>query len=109
MGTRSPCRQERSSEEGAPGEEGFLLLEGRVEVRREGDKLADRGRGTFIGEMSLIDGEPRSATVIASEECRLLVMHRRDFMSLLDRVPGVERKLLVELARRLREADSRIV
>lgn len=100
---------ETLTEEGGSGQEAFLLLEGSVEVLRGDTKLADRGPGAFIGEMSLIDGGPRSATVLTTADCRLLVMHRRDFISLLERVPELERKLLVELARRVREADQRLV
>jgi CRP/FNR family cyclic AMP-dependent transcriptional regulator len=56
--------------------------------------------------MGLIDGRPRSATVTAEPSMTLLVIERRAFNKLLDDIPGLARKLLVELSSRLREADE---
>ncbi len=58
--------------------------------------------------MAVIDGEPRTADLIGSEDGAMLVMHRREFGGLLDAVPGLQRKLLVALSQRLRKADSRL-
>jgi CRP/FNR family transcriptional regulator/CRP/FNR family cyclic AMP-dependent transcriptional regulator len=62
--------------------------------------------GDFFGEMSLLDGEPRSATVIADEPSRLLVLSRRDFQAHLAAHPRTALRVLQELSRRLRRADA---
>ena len=56
--------------------------------------------------MSLLDGEPRSATVVADTAVRLLVIHRRDFMSLLREVPALTQQMLVTLCQRVRTAEK---
>jgi len=66
------------------------------------------GPGDFFGEMSLIDGMPRSASVIAGSPTVLLVIEARSFQHLLDTVPGLQKKLLVTLSARLRAADARL-
>ncbi len=56
--------------------------------------------------MSLIDGKPRSATVITEAPIVLLVIHTRSFGHLLDAIPGLQKKILVTLCERLRAADA---
>ena len=90
------------------GLEFLLILEGGARVERDGTVIARLGPGDFFGEMSLIDGMPRSATVIAESPTVLLVIQSRSFRSLLDTVPGLQRKLLVTLCARLRAADARL-
>jgi CRP-like cAMP-binding protein len=63
--------------------------------------------GEFFGEMSLLDGGPRSATVVADTSGRLLVISRRDFAVLLKDVPGLTETLLVTPSRRVRQAEER--
>jgi CRP/FNR family transcriptional regulator/CRP/FNR family cyclic AMP-dependent transcriptional regulator len=75
-------------------------------VESGGKAIAQLKAGDFIGELSLIDGRPRSATVIAETPMTLLVIRRRDFRSLRDSVPGLQEKLLVTLCERLRQADQ---
>jgi len=62
--------------------------------------------GEFFGEMSLLDGGPRSATVVAGTPVRLLVISRRHFSVLLKEVPGLTQTLLVTLSRRVRQAEE---
>jgi CRP/FNR family cyclic AMP-dependent transcriptional regulator len=95
--------------EGQPGNQFFVVLEGKAAVRRRGRRIATLGGGDFFGEMSLLDGAPRSATVSAETDGVVLVMQRREFGALLDRVPGLLRKIAVGLSQRLREADERIL
>jgi CRP/FNR family cyclic AMP-dependent transcriptional regulator len=95
--------------EGQPGNEFFVVLEGKAAVRRRGRRIATLGAGDFFGEMSLLDGAPRSATVAAETDGVVLVMQRREFGALLDRVPGLLKKIAVGLSQRLREADERIL
>jgi len=95
--------------EGMVGRQLYFLARGTAVVRRSGRKIAELGDGDVIGEMSLLDGEPASATVTLTSPATLLVMTRSDFSALLDAAPGLARKLLVTMARRLREADKHIV
>ena len=60
----------------------------------------------LAGELSIIDGKPRSATVIAETPVSLLVIRRQDFRGLRETVPGLEEKLLLTLCDRLRQADQ---
>ena len=67
------------------GQAFFIIVDGTVDVvvmTAEGKQtiLATLGVGEFFGEMSILDGEPRSASVIASESCELLMLQRRDFI-----------------------------
>lgn len=72
-------RGERIICEGDAGEELYILVEGRCRVTNSGVLLAELESGSSFGEMSLLDRQPRSATVSASEDCRLLVIHASDF------------------------------
>jgi CRP-like cAMP-binding protein len=90
---------------GEPGEEFFLIVDGAVRVEVSPQKQVRLGAGEYFGEMSLLDGEPRSATVLAESGVRLLVIRRRSFHELLDKTPGIGRNLLVTLSRRVREAE----
>jgi len=92
--------------QGETGDELILIADGTASVKANGKELARRGSGDVIGEMGLIDGRPRSATVTAETSMTLLVIERRAFNKLLDEIPGLARKLLVELSSRLREADE---
>ena len=94
------------AKQGAQGMEAILIVDGRARVEGDGKAIAELGPGDVVGEMSVIDGKPRSATVIAATRMNLLVLHRRDFMSLLETVPGLQRKLLVTLCERVRQADQ---
>jgi CRP-like cAMP-binding protein len=63
-------------------------------------------RGDFFGEMALVDGKPRSATVVATTPMTLYVFDPREFFSMLDAFPPVSRKILTTLAGRLRAAQE---
>ena len=94
------------AKQGAQGLEAIIIVDGRARVEGDGKAIAKLGAGDVVGEMSVIDGKPRSATVIAETPMNLLVLHRRDFMSLLESVPGLQQKLLVTLCERVRRADQ---
>jgi CRP/FNR family transcriptional regulator, cyclic AMP receptor protein len=103
---------ERSYAEGAEvvkqGDKGvafFLLLDGRVEVRRKGRRLATLGPGHFFGEMALFDNEPRTADVIATEPTRCLVLSKWEFWGFAMSEPRMLRGMLEEMARRLGATD----
>src|SRR3989304_2770204 len=91
----------------------FVIVAGKVKVVRmdEGGKeviLSMFGPGEFFGEMSLLDGMARSASVVATVKAELFMIHRRDFLELLHEYPSVAIALLAELAMRLRKADMQI-
>jgi len=94
--------------QGTDGDCCYVVAAGSLNVRRNGRKIAALGPGQVAGEMAVIDGEPRTADLIAAEDGAALVMTRREFGGLLDQVPGLQRKVLVALSQRLRKADSRL-
>ncbi|MHB8669688.1 MAG: cyclic nucleotide-binding domain-containing protein [Acidimicrobiales bacterium] len=96
-------------EEGKPGHEFFLILDGTAAVRRGRKKVATLGAGQYFGEMALLDREPRSATVEAETDMDVLVIGQREFSGVLDEVPAMAHKLLASMAKRLREADAKAV
>ena len=91
---------------GEPGEEFFILIDGTAHVTVSPQKRARIRPGEFFGEMSLLDGGPRSATVIADTGIRLLVVHRRDFITVLGEVPSLTQRMLVTLCQRVRAAEK---
>lgn len=91
----------------------FLLVEGEVKVvltALDGKEtiLASLKEGDFFGEMALLDGEPRSATVKAVGPSRLLAIRRDDFLKFLKRYPDVTLVLLAEMSRRLRKSNRQV-
>jgi len=98
-------------EEGAPGNEVLVLLEGQVAVRlalseQEQAAVAIRRAGELVGEMALVDELPRSATVTAEAEVRALCIPRATFLEAIGAHPGAALELLRTLSMRLRESDS---
>jgi CRP-like cAMP-binding protein len=91
---------------GQPGEEFFLILDGSAHVEVSARKRARLQPGQYFGEMSLLDGGPRSATVVADTPLRLLVIKRRDFSTLLREAPELTQSLLATLSRRVRIAEA---
>lgn len=92
------------------GEEGVgfhLILSGRAKVTVGGRSRTTLGPGKFFGELSLIDRGPRTATVTAETGVRTLSLVSWEFLPLVEKTPSIARKLLVEMCRRLREADAK--
>lgn len=98
-------------EEGAPGDYMYIIVEGRVKVT----KLSGDGRekilelldvGDFFGEMSLLDEYPRSASVKALSDVRIMALARNDFLGLLSRSPDLALSVIQELTRRIRQVDE---
>jgi CRP/FNR family cyclic AMP-dependent transcriptional regulator len=92
--------------EGDIGREFYVIVDGSAIVLHEGQEIASLGRGDFFGEMALVDGKPRAATVVATSSMTLYVFDPREFFSLLDGFPPVSRKILTTLAGRLRAAQD---
>ena len=91
----------------------YVILRGRVKVAIFGDDgkevtLSNLMEGDFFGEMAVLDQEPRSATVIAEEECELLSLQRDDFTRAIEMDPGISASLVQVLAGRLRKANQQI-
>ncbi len=91
---------------GDVGHELFVIVDGDASVRMRGGRTKRLGYGEFFGEMSLIDGGPRSATVVATTPMKLLVLSHREFWSLLNAAPQVTGKIMRTLSQRLREAEA---
>ncbi len=92
--------------EGATGVEFFVLLSGHAKVSRRGRTLSTLGPGDSFGELALIAGTPRRATVTTTEPCEVMVLMRGDFMALLDEFPRMSRKMLTSLAAWVTERED---
>ena len=80
------------------GQEAYFILSCGARCSIDGAEVASLGTGQFVGEMSLLDRGPRSATVVADSDMRLLVLEPREFDRLIQASPKIARKLLVEMA-----------
>lgn len=79
-----------------------LILSGEAEASQGGTTIGTMGPGDYFGEMSLIDGKPRSASVVAKTDLRTLAIPAWNFNRLLDEHPEMMRTLLVALSERIR-------
>lgn len=93
--------------EGDLGETLFVVLEGEGKVLRDGRRVGDVLPGDFFGELSAIDGGPRTATVAAETNVRVLRLFRRTLMDLTKDDPSLTVALLDGVVRRLRQIDRR--
>jgi CRP-like cAMP-binding protein len=94
-------------DQGQTGREAFVILEGSVAVKRNGRKIAELGPGDVVGELSLLDHGPRTATAVCTTDCDLLVIDQRRFIGVIDDIPSLSHKLLRSLASRIRELDRK--
>ena len=88
-------------EEGKPGREFFVVVDGAVEIRRKGRRVALNDGWSFYGEAALLSGKPRNATVTTTTPVQALVINDRAFDRLLRDSPSIQRKILASLATRL--------
>ena len=91
---------------GEPGDEFFLILDGTVNVHVSDGKSVPLGPGAFFGEMSLLDGGTRSATVVSETPIRLLVVNRENFSLFCREVPDLTQLFSVTLSLRVRQAEQ---
>ena len=84
-----------------------ILLEGSVEVSRGDETLRTLGPGSYFGEISMIDGKPRSATVTTASEVTAFAIPHSAFASVVEQDGDLARALLLKLCGRLREAEAR--
>jgi CRP/FNR family cyclic AMP-dependent transcriptional regulator len=84
----------------------FMIVSGTARVIRDGDTLSRLGPGEFFGELSLLDGQPRIANVVAEEPTTCLALASWDFEAILAAEPGVALAVLRGVARRLRSVSE---
>lgn len=93
--------------EGQRGHSAFVLLTGTLVVRQNGRKLREVQPGGVLGEMSLLDDSPRSATVECATDCSVFEINSGQFHAVLDEVPVIRRKVMAALAARVREHEPK--
>jgi len=94
-------------DQGQMGREAFVVLDGEVTVRRGGRKVITLGSGAVVGELSLLDHGPRTASVVCDTDCTLFVLGQRQFQRVLESNPSISLKLLGALAGHIRELDRK--
>ena len=85
----------------------YLILHGKADLIVPGIRKASLGPGAYFGEITVLDGGPRTATVIARTRVGALRIDGKDFVTLLDRYGSIGRKILTEMSRRVRSAESK--
>ncbi len=91
--------------EGSVGREAFIILEGTATVRHRGRLVATVGPGEVLGEVAVLAGLPRSATVTAETDMVAEVLDRREFSALLDSNPKLSKKILIAAIKRLHDLE----
>ncbi|MFN2624998.1 MAG: cyclic nucleotide-binding domain-containing protein [Mycobacteriales bacterium] len=92
--------------EGSVGYEFFVIVDGKAEVKKGGRVVAALGAGDYVGELALLDRAPRNATVVAATEVNVILLGYREFWGVLSEAPGLDKKLLVGMAKRLRQLEE---
>jgi CRP-like cAMP-binding protein len=95
-------------ESGQPGGTFYVILEGEAKVVRGGRTIDRMGPGDFFGEISLLDGGPRTASVVADTPVAAIRIFKRSFDKVVSQEPAVASKILTVVARRLRDAERSI-
>jgi CRP/FNR family cyclic AMP-dependent transcriptional regulator len=93
-------------QQGEYGQELVIVVEGAVEATRDGEHLRDLGPGDVVGEIALLDGGLRTASITVREPTTVLIISKRAFDTVLHQVPGLPHELLRAMARRLRDATE---
>lgn len=94
------------TKEGTPGRECFVIADGKARVTIGGRKVGEVGPGECVGEMALLDGAQRTATVTAESPMNTYVLSVSEFRSLLDVSPTILRHIATSLAQRLRALEA---
>jgi CRP-like cAMP-binding protein len=90
-------------QEGEPGNELMLILDGKVKLHKDGAFITDLSAGQHLGEMALVDRWPRSASATAEERTRVIVLKRPDFVSIIRKEAPLAVKLLWSFVQVLNE------
>ena len=85
------------AQQGKTGLEFIFIVDGKARVEKGGKVIRQLSGGDFFGEIALIDGKPRTATVTAETDMTVLIVHRTSFDHLLDTIPGLQKKILISL------------
>jgi CRP/FNR family transcriptional regulator, cyclic AMP receptor protein len=92
--------------QGEPGDALFVIFEGSAIVQQDGETVREVGTGSYFGELAILDGAPRSATVVATSPVKVAVIGIRMFRTLLREIPDLAEQLLVGLAAALRASRA---
>jgi CRP/FNR family cyclic AMP-dependent transcriptional regulator len=92
------------AKEGETGLEFVFILEGQAKVEKHGKVVNRLAPHDFFGEVAIIDGRPRTATVTAETDMKLLVVESRYFARLLEKTPGLLNEIMVALCKYIRDA-----
>lgn len=107
-GTRHVSEGEVIFEEGDKGDVMYIVLEGSVDLSVGGKQVAHLDPGESFGEMALIDDSPRSASAIASTECKLTAVDAKRFEEMVRETPFFAKHIVHIMAERLRDMDKRL-
>lgn len=92
--------------QGEPGGLMYVLMSGTAEITVHNRVVETAGAGTILGEMAMIDDAPRSATVMAKSDCKVLAIERERFNFLIQQTPNFALYVMRVIAERLRRADA---
>jgi len=95
-------------EKGKPGEWMYVILKGEVEILLKGNPISHVGPGEIFGEMALIDAGARSATAVASGDCRLVSVSEDQFLAMVKKTPEFALYVMRILVSRLRKMDQKV-
>ena len=90
-------------QEGKPGHEFIVVIEGEIEVRHGERVISEHGAGSYVGEIALLEHCPRTATVVAKTPVRVEVIGQREFAGLLEEVPALAEQVKATASQRLAE------
>ena len=94
--------------EGEAGSTMYVVIQGRAEISVGGQNVGSAGPGALLGEMALVSSTPRSATVVAGTECKLVSVDARQFDLLVRESPEFARHVMTLMAERLRNTNARL-
>jgi CRP/FNR family cyclic AMP-dependent transcriptional regulator len=94
-------------DQGQLGREAFVLLDGAISIKRRGQQIATAKPGDVVGELSLLDHGPRTASATCDTDCTLFVLDQKQFRKVLESQPTIAMKLLAVLAGRIRDLDRK--
>ena len=111
-GARNAVTKPRGSvvfNEGERGDNMYVLIQGRVEIKVGDEVVENAVPGSLLGEMALVSiGAPRSATVVAATECKLVSVDAKQFDLLVRESPQFARQVMTVMASRLRHTNERL-
>jgi CRP-like cAMP-binding protein len=94
---------------GEVGDSMFVMIEGKAEISIDGIFFEQMESGSFVGEMAVIDGSPRFATVTAQSKCKFVIVNKQRFQFLIDETPGFAIEVMKVMSSRLKRADQRVI